>query len=161
MNPKNLLYLLPFLLFLHSCMKEKTQPPINHVVEADFRENYIGAYEMHVNGYHWKMGEDSYWTNDTVIGEVFVYDSSAVIPNIQNTFSPFNNSAETAQGLTIKFTNTYHSHCFIKKDDTIRNAEGYHYKHSGYFTPDSIYLNVTGLGSLGGGSDYFTKGRKL
>ncbi len=143
---------------LISCRKdEKIQPNATE----DFRDNYVGQYELYVHSQHWQLGSDAYRLEDTIIGQVFKYDSTQSYSHVQNTFSPFNNQTETSSGLTIRFTDDYHSHCYVYEDDTIRSDSGYHYFHEGYFKGDSLYFNVTGLGGLGGGANYYTKGKKI
>jgi hypothetical protein len=141
---------------LISCRKDKIGTELK-----DFRDIYVGEYELYVHSYHWYLGAYDYWLEDTIIGEVFIYDSTQSYSHVQNTFSPFNTPEETNFGLTIRFTNSYHSHCYVNENDTIRSAAGYHYSHQGYFKGDSLYFNVTGLGGLGAGSSYYTRGRKL
>ncbi|MBK6524188.1 MAG: hypothetical protein IPG07_00710 [Crocinitomicaceae bacterium] len=34
---------------------------------------------------------------------------------------------------------------------------GYHYDHEGCFKGDSLYFNVTGLGGLGGGTNFYKR----
>jgi len=152
MNKQNLFIFFLFVSIFISCRKDK---------EVDFRDKYIGEYELYVQSYHWQLGTDPYWLEDTIIGEVFKYDSTINYSYVQNTFSVFNDPSETYSGLTVRFTDYFHSHCYVFPSDTIRLATGYHYHHEGYFKGDSIYFNVTGLGSLGAGMNYYTKGKKL
>lgn len=145
-------------LVLISCRKDEEIPSNT---PEDFRDKYVGEYEFYVHSYHWQYGTVSYWVEDTIIGQVFKYDSLKSYTCVFNTFSPFDTPKETSAGLTIRFTESCHSHCYVNQDDTIRSAGGYHYFHEGYFKGDSLYFNVTGLGGLGGGTNYYTKGKKL
>ena len=154
MKSQNFIALVILILCTTSCRKDEPE-------KIDFRESYVGEYEILVNSHHWQMGASDSWSEYTITGEIFIYDSSKNFSYVQNTFMPFEPSEGASHGLTIRFTDYYHSHFYLQEDDTIRWAGGYHYGHSGYFTGDSIYFNVTGLGGLGGGSNYYTKGRKL
>ncbi len=153
MKSQNLIILISLFVFLISCRKDGQK-------KNDFRANYIGEYELYVHSHHWQYNAYDYWTEDTIVGEVFIYDSTQSYSYLQNTFYPFTEE-EISNALTIRFTEFYHSYCYLQEDDTIRSAGGYHYSHSGYFTGDSLYFNVVGLGGLGGGSDYYTRGKKL
>lgn len=144
---------------LISCRKDEEIPA--DINQEDFRDKYVGEYELYVHSYHWAVGTDAYWAEDTVIGEVFKYDSTQNYSSVLNTSSPFNTPAETNSGLTIRFIDGGYSHCYVYPNDTIRPHGGYHYDHEGYFKGDSLYFNVTGLGGMGGGVNYFTKGKKL
>lgn len=144
---------------LMACRKDKTIP--SNIIQEDFRDKYVGEYELCVRSYHWQMGTDAYWEEDTLIGEVFKYDSTQNYSPVLNTSSPFDTPAETSSGLTIRFLAGAYSNCYVYQNDTIRSDGGYHYYHEGYFKGDSLYFNVTGLGGLGGGADYYTKGKKL
>jgi hypothetical protein len=159
MSSQNAFFYLLIAVALIACRKDKTIPSNSN--QEDFRDKYVGEYQLYVHSYHWQMGTDAYWQDDTVIGEVFKYNSTQYYSNVQNTFSPFTTPAETSSGLTIRFTDSYHSHCYVYQNDTIRSEGGYHYDHEGYFKGDSLYFNVTGLGGLGGGTNFYTKGKKL
>ena len=164
MRTQNIILYLLFGLVLVSCRKDEYLPQDEVDLpqdEVDFRQKYVGEYQLYVHSHHWHLGAYDYWAEDTVIGEVFIYDSTETYPYVQNTFSPFNSPEETNSGLTIRFTDYYHSHCYVYQNDTIRPANGYHYSHSGHFAGDSLYFNVIGLGGLGAGSDYYTMGKKL
>lgn len=162
MKGQNLIIYLLAGVVLISCRKDEEIPPIPpKPIEVDFRDNYVGEYELYVHSYHWQIVAPAYWLEDTIIGQVFKYDSTQSYSHVQNTFSPFSSQAETSFGLTIKFADNRYSHCYVYPDGTIRDTAGYHYAHEGYFKGDSLYFNVTGLGGLGGGVNYYTKGKKL
>jgi len=144
---------------LSSCRKD--EPVLIEEVIPDFRMNYVGTYEMYIHSYHWQLGNYEYWQEETAIGKVFIYDFLGDSIDVMNIGQPFESEEELSSGITIMFKDSFYNNCYVRQNDTIRPYATAHYKHIGYFTDDSLYFDVTGLGGQGGGSDYFTKGRKL
>lgn len=144
-----------------SCRKDEKPLGPGTISYTDFRDAKTGTYEMEVSVYHWQMGTTPYWTEDTILASVTKYDSLHPQDCYLNTGPVYDDAGETVYGMTIQVNSYCYTNCYLRLDDTIRPLADYHYYHTGYFTGDSLYFNLSGLGGLGGGTNYKLRGRKL
>jgi hypothetical protein len=141
-------YILGFcFIIMISCDKES----------SDYRNKYTGNFTFTVVSEFWQLNQITQY--DTLIfdGSVRLYADGDDLKDL----SQMDFTATDSKRVTIEFLQGQIITPEIEESGEFVEAGAYHYHHSGRFVNnDEVEFNVGGLGGLGGGINYYIKGRR-
>jgi hypothetical protein len=127
--------------------------------ECDFHEQFLGEFRFTVLTEHWG-GLGNY--TDTTIFDGVIRRYEAGDEYLDESVENQNSSVVNDGKLMIAFLNQRFLLSGVNKDGSLEAESGYHYHHEGKFNhSDKIQFQITGLGGLGAGWNYFVTGERI
>ncbi len=121
----------------------------------DYRDIYYGDFSFLVVKESWLLGESTTYDTIDYNGKIREYHKDDYDHVIYNT------TGDKNKMITILFLSDQSIMSLIDKDGQLIEESGVHYYHEGAFiNHDSIEFSVTGMGGLGGGWNYYVKGKR-
>lgn len=148
-----------FLAVQSSCIRqEQGEPVYPGPWDTDYRKEFTGAYDFTVVEQYWIMGLPTTYDTTVYSGSVNLFVEGDNLTDLSSFDLPGENEDLK---VTIEFLPGSRITPEILESGEFLPKAGYHYSHSGSFLPsDSVQFSVSGLGGLGGGTNYFIRGKK-
>lgn len=128
--------------------------------ECDDHLKFMGKYRFEVITVNWNIntGESS----DTSLFEGVIAPYQSGDEYLDENYENQQPGALNDRKLTIRFLSDAYLLSAVTPEGILSPESGYHYHHQGQFDANgNVNFQITGLGGLGAGRNYYVKGTKL
>ena len=127
--------------------------------ECDYHLKFIGKFRFEVVTNNWNINTGETLDTSFFDGEIALYQTGDEY--LDESYENQQAGVVNENKLTIHFLPNVYLLSAVTKEGVLSPESGYHYHHQGQYNANGdVYFQITGLGGLGAGGNYYVTGTK-